>query len=165
MNLGLFNCRLIQAAGDQLFFFVTRFPYATPSLRFLLSRICWKVGAESRARGFCAAKQTLDSVPSFHRMSLESEGKTTLKSCAAHHGFSQRPRLHQRRSLSRPSEVRLQSGSSGPLFTLTRIERTSWHQCAPRTQSRFTHKFCYRARKRSPAGRRLRLLILTVSRI
>src|SRR5260370_42433072 len=79
MSLGLFNCRLIQAAGDQLFFFATRFPYATPSLRFLLSRICWKVGAESRARGFCAAKRTLDSALSFHRLSLASVGNTTLK--------------------------------------------------------------------------------------
>ena len=131
MNLGLFNCRLIQAAGDQLFFFVTRFPYATPSLRFLLSRICWKVGAESRARGFCAAKRTLDSVPSFHRMSVESEGKTTLKSCTAHHEFRQRSRLHQRRSLSRPNPRESRA--------------TRWHQRAPRKQSRLTHKFCYRA--------------------
>jgi hypothetical protein len=53
---------------------------ATPSLRFLLSRISWKVGAVSRARAFCAAKRTLDTAPAFHRMSMESEGKKTLKS-------------------------------------------------------------------------------------
>jgi hypothetical protein len=80
MSLGLFNCRLIQAAGDQLFFFAAGSRLATPSLRFLLSRICWKVGAVSRARDFCAAQQTLDTAPSFHRMSPESEGKKTLKS-------------------------------------------------------------------------------------
>jgi hypothetical protein len=32
---------------------------ANPSLRFLLSRICWKAGTVSRARGFCAAKRIL----------------------------------------------------------------------------------------------------------
>jgi hypothetical protein len=39
-----------------------------------------KVGAVSRARDFCAAKRTLDTPPTFHSMSLESEGKKTLKS-------------------------------------------------------------------------------------
>ena len=29
----------------------------------------------SRARGFCAAKRTLDTAPAFHKISLESEGK------------------------------------------------------------------------------------------
>src|SRR2546430_6676617 len=53
--------------------------FATPSLRFLAGGSCWKVGAVSRARGFSAAKRTLDTAPTFHRMSLESEGKKTLK--------------------------------------------------------------------------------------
>jgi hypothetical protein len=87
MSLGLFNCRLIQPAGDQLFFFATGSRLATPSLRFLLSRICWKDGAVSRARGLCAAKRTLDTVPAFHRMSLESEGKKTLRPSHIHFGF------------------------------------------------------------------------------
>ena len=93
MSLGLFNCRLIQPAGDQLFFFATGSRLATPSLRFLLSRICWKVGAVSRARGFCAAKRTLDTAPSFHRIFLESEGKKTLKATGirvAQFGFHNR---------------------------------------------------------------------------
>src|SRR5712671_109548 len=34
MSLGLFNCRLIQLGGDQLFFFATGTPFATASLRF-----------------------------------------------------------------------------------------------------------------------------------
>ena len=79
MNLGLFHCRLIQTTGDQLFFFATGTRLATPSLRFLLSWIPWKVGVVSRARGVCAAKRTLDTAPAFHRISMESEGKKTLK--------------------------------------------------------------------------------------
>ena len=79
MSLGLFNCRLIHGAGEQLFFFAMGSQLAPPSLRFLVSRICWKVGAVSRARVFCAAQRTLDAAPSFHTISLESEGKKTLK--------------------------------------------------------------------------------------
>ena len=93
MSLGLFNCRLIQLAGDQLFFFqkcINRracerqesrapdpllLPFAFFSVGFV-----WKVGAVSRARDFCAAKRTLDTALAFHRMSMESEGKKPLKS-------------------------------------------------------------------------------------
>jgi len=48
MSLGLFNCRLIQLGGDRLFFFATGTPFATPSLRFLLSRF---VGRSGRCQG------------------------------------------------------------------------------------------------------------------
>src|ERR1035438_817182 len=90
MSLWSDNCRLIQRAGDRPFLVGgvisqsveasglakprdTGLPIATPSLRFLGSRICWKAGAVSRARVFCAAKRTLDTTPAFHRMSMESE--------------------------------------------------------------------------------------------
>ena len=43
-----------------------------PSLRLLLSRIC-------QGRAFSETKRTLDSVSSFHGISMESEGKKTLK--------------------------------------------------------------------------------------
>src|ERR1051325_9585816 len=92
MSLWSSNCRLMQRAGDRPFLGgrsesqecrnrwacqgrSQRLPMATPSLRFLLSRICWKAGAVSRARGFCAEKRPLDTTPPFHRMSMESEGE------------------------------------------------------------------------------------------
>src|SRR5271169_3002920 len=99
MSLGLFNCRLIQPAGDQLFFFATGSRLATPSLRFLLSRICWKDGAVSRARGLCAAKRTLDTVPAFHGRSRESKGKKTLRPPNTHLAF------HRQTQTPRPSSL------------------------------------------------------------
>ena len=42
----------------------------------------------SRARDLCAAKRTLDTAPTFQRMSLESEGKKTLKAARVHRAFS-----------------------------------------------------------------------------
>ena len=42
------------------------------------------MGAVSRARDVCAAERTLDTAPIFHRMSLESEGKKTLKADRGH---------------------------------------------------------------------------------
>ena len=70
--------RLIQAAGDQLFFFATGSRLATPTRRFF-SRICWKVGVLSGGARFLRGEANPDTAPAFHRMSMESEGKKTLK--------------------------------------------------------------------------------------
>jgi hypothetical protein len=60
----------------------------------------------SRARDLCAAKRTLDTAPTFQRMSLESEGKKTLKAARVHRAFSAVAPI-ARSPLSRPSRVLL----------------------------------------------------------
>src|ERR1017187_7601439 len=152
MSLGLFQLHINPIRRDQLFFSATGFQLATPSLRFLLSRICWKVGAVSRARAFCAAKRTLDTAPSFHRMLLESEGRKTLKAGAF--GVTSpfappSPSVARRGRAKRTRKLTLAADRPPALFTLRRIKHARWRRHPPRKRSRLTHRFCYRAEKSS----------------
>ena len=134
MSLGLFQLQINPSRRDQLFFSATGLPMGTPSLRFLLSRICWKVGAVSRARAFCAAKRTLDIAPSFHRMLLESEGKKTLKAGAF--GVTSpfappSPSVARRGRAKRTRKLTLAADRPPALFTLRRIKHARWRRHAP----------------------------------
>ena len=134
MSLGLFQLHINPSRRDQLFFSATGFQLATPSLRFLLSRICWKVGAVSRARVFCAAERTLDIAPSFHRMLLESEGKKTLKAGAF--GITSpfappSPSVAVEAERSQPANLPWQRDRLPALFTLRRIKHARWRRHAP----------------------------------
>src|SRR6266853_2660505 len=86
MSLGLFNCRLIQLGGDRLFFFTTGTPFATASLRFLLSRL---VGRSGRCQGRAVlARRSEPLTPP--RPSIECPWKATGRSDAENLGHPNR---------------------------------------------------------------------------
>jgi len=70
--LGLNIVATIEAAVLQLRRFESR--YFSPSLSSQQDFVLEGRGGV-KARGFCAAKRTLDTAPAFHTMAMESEGK------------------------------------------------------------------------------------------
>jgi hypothetical protein len=84
------------------------------------------MGAVSRARDVCAAERTLDTAPIFHRMSLESEGKKTLKADRGHRVLSA-ARAHRALSIARAHRVLSLLASVASLSLLAPIARHEPH--------------------------------------